>query len=195
MTDQLGEPAPSTAVLTDPDLGLLHELVRRGQGEDGALPEIKLFFDRRPDLARNLGNALAHAELTLALRIAQQNRVTAEAVLRSQANLRRELAAPGDSRLNELLVAHVALLELAHAEAILTAQQADRLSPGRADYLDRRVHRSAARLQAAAKTLAIVRKLMAVVPSPLELAAAMQARDEESPARKMRRVSRAMARN
>jgi hypothetical protein len=98
------------------------------------------------------------------------NAVPREALRRKVDELEAELAGEGAGPLEKLLASNVALAWLSANEAETAAAAAREASPPRAEYLDRRRDRARKRLEGAARTLAVVRKLLRPAPAPIEVA-------------------------
>jgi hypothetical protein len=168
------EAAGAAAAAPDPVVEELVELVHRADQEgDAVLPDIRVFFDAHPDLARRVGDLAQAAQLALIELGAGTNAVVKEATLRRAAELGADLAGADPSPLEKVLAANVAVAWLAVAEAETTAARARSAPTRHADYLDRRRDRAHKRLESAARTLASVRKLLRPAPSPVEVATRM----------------------
>jgi hypothetical protein len=161
----VAEAAPDAALVE------LVALVRRAEREgDAVLPELRVFYDRHPDLWHRIGDLGKRAELALADLAAAGDITLKEAILRRIEELKSELAPADAPLLERILAANVALGWLAVHEAELTAANAQGALPPRADYLDRRRDRAHRRLESAVKTMSLVKKLLQPTPSPLEIA-------------------------
>jgi hypothetical protein len=151
-------------------LARLNELIRLGQDDDSVLPGIRQFFDEHPDVWKKLSDIGYAADLALARLAAKNNTVLTEAYMRRLAEMKSELVPPDALPLEKLLVASVCSCFLAAGEAQITATENLERSPGRADFLSRRLDRAVKRYQAAIKTLALVKKLLLQPRSPVEIA-------------------------
>jgi hypothetical protein len=162
----------------------LISLVRRAEAEgDAVLPGVRAFFDRHPDVATRMGDLAASARLALIDLAVGGQVVLKEATLRRANEIEAELAGPDASPLEKVLAGNVAVAWLAAAEAELTALHSRSGPPARADFLDRRRDRARKRLEGAARTLALVRKLLRPAPAPLEEATRLGAAAARAAAR------------
>jgi hypothetical protein len=156
--------------ITEDVLNRLNDLIRRGQDDETALPEIRQFFDLHPEVWKKISDLSYVADLAIANLAARNNTVLTEAFMRRIAELKSELVEPDAPPLEKLLADSVATCWLAAAEAEITAKDNLDKTPARSDFLDRRRDRAHKRLQAAIKVLALVRKLLRPAKSPLEIA-------------------------
>jgi hypothetical protein len=165
------EATGGAAAAPDPVLQRFIELVQRAEAEGNAvLPEVRAFLDDHPDLWRRFGDLAASAKLAMIDVAVGGQPVLKEATVRQATELENDLAGAHASPLEKVLASHVAASWLAVAEARTTAANARSASLPQAEYLDRRRDRAGQRLESAAKTLALVRKLILPAPAPIEVA-------------------------
>jgi hypothetical protein len=177
------EATGGAAAAPDP-VGELVELVRRAEAEgDAVLPQVRAYFDEHPDVATKMGDVAASARLALIDLAVGGQVVLKEATLRRANELEAELAGPDAAPLEKVLAGHVGTCWLAAAEAELTAANARGAPPARADFLDRRRDRARKRLESAARTMALVHKLLRPAPAPLEVATRLGAAATRTAAR------------
>ena len=143
---------------------------RAGEEGNAVLPEVRAFLDIHPDVWRRFGDLAMSAKLALIDRAIGGQPAIKEATLRRANELETELAGNDPSPLEKVLASHVAVAWLAAAEAETTAVNGRSMPVGHAEFLDRRRDRAGKRLESAAKTLAIVRKLLLPAPAPIEIA-------------------------
>jgi hypothetical protein len=143
----------------------LAAILERGHAGDAtALPAIKRAFDQHPQLTAALGDLSEHAESAVLSLITGPSLTAREAVARHADGLRRELLGESTSRLERLLVERLVLAWLWAYEGDLDL--ADRLRQGQStgpavrDAVTR-LNRAQQRLLGAAKSLALVRRLLA----------------------------------
>jgi hypothetical protein len=165
------EETGGAAAAPDPVLEKFIDLVRRAEAEGNAvLPDVRAFLDEHPDLWRRFGDLAASAKLAMIDVAVGGQPVLKEATVRQANDLENELTGPDASPLEKVLAGHVAASWLAVAEARTTAANARSASLPQAEYLDRRRDRAGQRLESAAKTMALVKKLLRPAPSPVEVA-------------------------
>jgi hypothetical protein len=145
---------------------MLRILQRVEAGDRTALPELKVLFEKHPDVAATFGNMAKHAEITL-LKLLDST-LGKEAVTYELAALRKRLIATANSELEKLLVERVTLCWLAVNQAEMTlADLVNKHAP--ADVAigaaDKRLHRAHARFISSVKALATVQKLLRPAPS------------------------------
>jgi hypothetical protein len=162
--------------ITKDVLDRLNDLIKRGQDDDRLIPEIRQFFDEHPEVWQKLSDIGYAADLALASQAGRNNSAMTEAYLRRLAQMKAELVSPDSSQLETLLAASVCTCFLAAAEAQITAKENIDKSPGRCDFLDRRLDRAVKRYQAALKTLALLRKLLLPAKSPSGIDASLNRR-------------------
>jgi hypothetical protein len=148
----------------------LRELARRvEQGDPAARAELRQALDDNPRVWQTHANlALQAQEAWLGL-AADPDRLLREALRRNLEELQADLAGPEPSPVERLLVGRAAALWLQVHHADLAAAQA-RGTPAALRELQLRQESAERRFQAAIKQLAVVRKLLRPVLSPLDLA-------------------------
>ena len=163
---------PFTASTTETEtLERLQSLVKRAeQGDESALPELRAALDANPWIWQRYGDLAQQSQAAWLQLIAGPNLLLRESVERKTEQLRAELAGPGPSPLERLLVERVIAcwLQVQYADAAYAQQTSP--SPGQ--------HTAALKRQAGAhqrylhsiKTLATVRKLLKPALSPVDLA-------------------------
>jgi hypothetical protein len=171
MTAETGGAAATPDPLLEEFRALVHRTEKEG---NAALPYVRAFLDRHPDVCRRFGDLMQSAQLTIIDRATGGQPAVKEAMVRHAAEMEADLAGgPGASALEKVLAGHVTLAWLAESEAEVTAASA---ATGRtvplphADFLDRRRERASKRLESATKNFAVVRKLLLPAPAPIEVA-------------------------
>ena len=148
----------------------LQSLVKRAeQGDASALPELRAALDTNPWIWERYGDLAQQSQAAWLQLIAGPNLLLRESVERKTEQLRAELAGPGPSPLERLLVERVIAcwLQTQYADAAYAQQQNP--SPGQHTAALKRQAGSHQRFLHAIKTLATVRKLLKSAPSTLEL--------------------------
>ena len=162
---------PLTTSTTETEtLERLQSLVKRAeQGDESALPELRVALDANPWIWERYGDLAQQSQAAWLQLIAGPNLLLRESVERKAAQLRAELAGPGPSPLEKLLVERVIAcwLQVQYADAAYAQQTSP--SPGQHTAALKRQAGSHQRYLHAIKTLATVRKLLKPAPSTLEL--------------------------
>ena len=144
-------------------------LLRAQAGDAGALPQLRQLLDERPDLWKEVGDLAWHAREAMVALAAGQSLLVKESVRRRLDELQAELAGPAPSPLEKLLVERVVVCWAQAYLADLDALGKDRAGTLQASFSQRRQSAAQARYLAAAKQLAVVRKLCKAAPSPVQL--------------------------
>ncbi len=173
----------------DPVLVEFQELVHRaGEEGDAAMPAVRAFLDSHPNVWRTFGDLGRSAQLSLIERANGGQPALMEVMMRRARELEGQLA-PGASALEKVLAAQVVTCWLAAAEAELTAAGSTALGKpiplSHMEFLDRRRDRASKRLESAAKTLAVVRKLLTPAPAPMEVATRLDKRAARAATRQL----------
>jgi hypothetical protein len=171
--------------LTAKDQEQLRDLVRRAhEGDAGVLPRLRRLLDERPELWEQAGDLARHAEQALLELVAGRSLFAREAVERKLAGLKAELAGPGATPLERLLVDRVGLCWLqVHSLDLEAAALPRQLAAGPPGVnAQRRLDSAQRRYLQAVKALATVRKLLTPPLAPLEVSKRLGAGDPE-PAR------------
>ena len=148
----------------------LQSLVKRAeQGDESALPELRAALDTNPWIWQRYGDLAQQVQAAWLQLIAGPNLLLRESVERKAEQLRSELAGPGPSPLERLLVERVIAcwLQVQYADAAYAQQTSP--SPGQHTAALKRQAGSHQRYLHSIKTLATVRKLLKPAPSTLEL--------------------------
>jgi hypothetical protein len=124
------------------------------------VPRIKQFLDEHPQVWSELGDLARHAEEAMIRLIAGDNLFVAECIRRDLAALREELAGPSPSPLERILIQRVVLCRLQTHKADLDAAALDQGTSAHGPHAQRRQDAAHKRFLAAAKQLALVRKLL-----------------------------------
>ena len=143
----------------------LQSLVHRGMaGEREVLPALRELLTTRPELwrhLRTLGMQVEHAWIQV---IAGTDLVAQEVLAQQLQVLKVELSGLNPTALEQLLVERIAVCWLQTCQASLQAshqlQTTPRQLPDQENWLQQRQDRAQARLLAAIKTLAQIRKLL-----------------------------------
>jgi hypothetical protein len=162
---------PLTTSTTETEtLERLQSLVKRAeQGDESALPELRVALDTNPWIWQRYGDLAQQVQAAWLQLIAGPNLLLRESVERKAEQLRAELAGPEPSPLEKLLVERVIAcwLQVQYADAAYAQQTSP--SPGQHTAALKRQAGSHQRYLHSIKTLATVRKLLKPAPSTLEL--------------------------
>jgi hypothetical protein len=128
-------------------------------------------LEDRPDLWLAWGDLYARAVNAWVQLLGGSNLMTRECVVRKVVELRQALTEDPGSRLEELLVQQLALgwLQTNWANAMYAKQAQQAPAVEALEYADKRMDGAQRRFLAAAKQLAVVRKLLKPAPSALDL--------------------------
>ena len=149
----------------------LQTLVKRAeQGDESALPTLRAALDANPWIWERYGDLAQQSQAAWLQLIAGPNLLLRESVERKAEQLRAELAGPGPSPLERLLVERVIAcwLQVQYADAAYAQQTSP--SPGQHTAALKRQAGSHQRYLHSIKTLATVRKLLRPALSPVDLA-------------------------
>jgi hypothetical protein len=137
-------------------------------GDATVLPVLRELLDHRNDLWREVGDLAVQAQRSLIRVASGHNLMLAESLERKATALRRELARPDASPLEGLLADRVVAcwMQTAYWDAMQTREFDN---AGR-DAIRRHQDSAHRRFETATKNLATVRKLLAPVHSPVEVA-------------------------
>lgn len=140
---------------------LFRQLVARAnQGDSEALKRLRRFLDVNPQLWDKFGDLTALAERAWIELLAGSNQLVAESVKRTVAKLKSDLAGQHPTRLEELLIQHLAACHLAVQHAELQAASPATGSLEQAGFRLKRAESAQKRLLSATKTLALLRSAM-----------------------------------
>jgi hypothetical protein len=141
---------------------------RAERGDATVLPVLRELLDHRQDLWKEAGDLAVHARRSLIRLASGHNLMLAESLERKAADLRKELAGPEASPLERLLADRVVAcwLQVSYWDAVQTGEFDN---AGR-DAIRRHQDSAHRRFETATKNLATVRKLLAPVHSPVEVA-------------------------
>jgi hypothetical protein len=145
-------------------------LKRAEQGDQSVLAELRKLLNDNPALWQSYSDLAAQASASLIQLAAGKNLLLAESLLLKTEAMKEELAGPAASPLERVLAARVVAcwLQTSHLDA-LVAQARDG-NPARAKLLMQQQDAAHRRQLSAAKTLAVVRKLLTPTPSPVAIA-------------------------
>jgi hypothetical protein len=152
----------------------LRSLVQRAQqGDQAALPALRLMLDEHPEIWHESGDLARQAELAWIGMIAGQDLLMNEALERQLASMKTELAGGDASPLGRLLVTRVTAcwLALHHAEG--TYPKMHGATPAQHIAAQKRINAAQTRFLQAIKALATVRKLLQPARSPVEIASCL----------------------
>jgi hypothetical protein len=149
----------------------LERLVKRAeQNDESALPELRAALDANPWVWQRYGDLALQSQAAWLQLIAGQNLMLRESVERKAAQMRAELAGPGPSPLERLLVERVVACWLQTQYADTIYAQTQEASPAQHNALLKRQAGAQHRYLQAIKILATVRKLLKPAVSPVDLA-------------------------
>src|SRR5262249_52829859 len=152
------ETSVAQAPVQRPSVTELETLLQRGmQGDRAVLPALRALLETDPRLWQDVRSVVTEVEQAWMQLLTGENLVTREIYLRQLQALKATLAGPTPTPLEQLLVERIAL-------CWLQVQQADGLAAQhvsqRTAWVEQRQDRAQARLLAAIKALAPVRKLL-----------------------------------
>jgi hypothetical protein len=154
----------------DEVLERLQRLVERAEGGDeAALPELRVALDANPWVWERYGDLGRQAQAAWLELIGGKNLMLKEAASRKAEQLRTELAGPGPSPLERLLVERVVACWLQVHYADASYAQLKGAGPAQHAVALRRQDSAQRRYLQAVKSLATVRKLRPA-PAPVEIA-------------------------
>jgi hypothetical protein len=154
----------NNALCSSQEVLQLHDLVQRGmQGDREVLPALRSLLETQPELWREVGTLVTEVEQAWIQLMTGEDLVTREVLLRQLQALKAEMAGPTPTPLERLLIERIALCWLQVEQADLLA--AAHPGAARVAWVEHRQDRTQARLLAAIKALAQVRKLLK--PGPL----------------------------
>jgi hypothetical protein len=162
--------APPKQDSADPVLERLHQLVRRAEGGDeAALPELRAALDVNPWVWERYGDLGRQSQAAWLQLIAGSNLMLHESTRRKVEQLKTELAGPGDSVLERLLIERIlgTWLQVNYADAAYA--QLKGATPAQHAASMRRQNSAQQRHVQALRALATARRLLKPGPSPLEL--------------------------
>jgi hypothetical protein len=165
----------STTTTTPPKqdkvLEQLQRLVQRAeQGDETVLPELRAALDANPWLWERYGDLAQQSQAAWLQLIAGSNLLLQESTRRKAEQLRAELAGPGPSPLERLLVERVVACWLQTNYADASYAQLKGNGPAQHTAALRRQNAAQQRYLQAMRALATIRKLLRPAPSPLDLA-------------------------
>jgi hypothetical protein len=152
----------------------LQQLVARAQqGDHSVLPELRQALDGDASLWGRVGDLAVQAEAIWLNLVAGKDLFLRETVERKMKELRAELAGPGPSPLERLLVDRVVAcwLQVNYADCIYPQSSAQESTPAIRQELMKRQESAQRRYLAALKALELVRKHVRPAISPVDLAA------------------------
>ncbi len=166
----------STTTTTPPKpqdeiLERLQRLVERAeQGDEGAMPELRVALDANPWVWQDYGDLGRQSQAAWLQLIAGSNLLLRESAQRKAEQLKAELGGPAPSPLERLLVERVVAcwLQVHYADAAYAQLKGN--GPAQHTAALRRQNSAQQRYLQAARALATVRKLLRPAPSPLDLA-------------------------
>ena len=164
-------PTPPKQDCEDPVLERLRNLVRRAeQGDEAALPELRVALDANPWCWKRYGDIGRQAQAAWLDLIGGKNLMLKESVGRRAEELRAELAGPEPSPLERLLVERVVACWLQTNYADASYAQLKGNGPAQHTAALRRQNSAQQRYLQAVKALATLRKLLRPGLSPVDLA-------------------------
>ena len=167
-------PTPTTEAEARDEQEVLARLLKRAeQGDRAVLLQLRAALDANSSIWQSYGDLAAHAEASLIELAAGPNLLMALSLQRRLKALKDELGGESPSALDRLLAERVAAcwLQASFYDGLLA--QAREASEGRLRMLQRLQDAAHRRFLAAAKTLAVVKKLLKSAPSPVEIASRM----------------------
>lgn len=141
---------------------------RAEQGDATVLPVLRELLDHRDDLWREVGDLAIQAQRSLIRVASGHNLMLGESLERKASDLRKELAGPDASPLERLLADRVVACWL--QTSFWDSMQTQEFDNGGRNAIRRHQDSAHRRFETAAKNLALVRKLLAPVHSPVDVA-------------------------
>jgi len=155
----------------DEVLDRLRKLVQRAeQGDESVLGELRVALDANPWCWQHYGDLGRQSEAAWLQLIAGKNLLLLESTRRKAEQLRAELAGPGDSVLERLLIERIVSCWLQVNYADSSYAQLKGATPAQHVVALRRQNSAQQRYLQAVKALATVRKLLRPGLSPVDLA-------------------------
>ncbi len=152
---------PEPGVVDAPELDEVRTLLARAAtGDRDALPALRALLDGRPGVWEKLGDLAAHVQMAWVDRIGRSDVAVKEALGRRAEALRSELAAPGASPLERLLIDRVVATWLEVHAADLDAAVASDVLPEKVELAMKRQEAAGRRHTRAIESLANVRRLL-----------------------------------
>lgn len=165
--------------LDQQELAELNTLLQRAEaGDRTALEDLKKVLDNYPEISKRYGDLGLQAMQAWVQLIAGPNLLLHETVNRKLDDMRSDLLGGADAPLLErLLVEHILCcwLQSRHVDTVF----AQGGSPATALQLDKRQTGAHTRFLRAVQALATLRKLLRVVPSPVQIASRLSAKDRK----------------
>jgi hypothetical protein len=177
--------APPKQDSEDPVLERLRKLVQRAeQGDEAALPELRMALDVNPWCWQRYGDLGRQSQAAWLELAGGKNLMLKESASRKAEQLRAELAGPEPSPLERLLVERIVSCWLQTSYADAAYAQLKEASPAQHVAALRRQNAAQQRFVLAVKSLATVRKLLQLRPgpSPLQLLAPVPEANAAPPA-------------
>ena len=150
--------------MTNEEIGRLLE--RAQAGDASALPQLREWLDKRPDIWRRLGDLAGHARESLLALAAGDNLLARESMSRRMHELEAELAGMSPSPLERVLAQRMALCWAQTHLADVEALQNDRGATPLAAHALKRQESAARRFAQAVRSLATARRLLPAVEAP-----------------------------
>jgi hypothetical protein len=157
-------------------------VVRAEQGDESVLGELRAALDVNPWVWQRYGDLAQQSQAAWLQLVAGKNLLLLESTRRKAEQLRAELAGPGPSPLERLLVERVVACWLQTNFADASYAQLKGNSPAQHTAALRRQNSAQQRYLQAVKALAAVRRLLRPAPSPLELLRAPVGETSPAPA-------------
>ena len=157
----------------------LETVLRRAErGDLSVLPELRRLLDETPRIWRMSGDLGQQAEAALVKLAGGNNLLLCESLMRKLAEMKDELAGPAAPPLERLLGQRVALtwLQLSYFDTLLA--QAAGAGEARLRVIQQQQDAASRRHLAAVKMLATIRKLLAPVATPLQIATTLARKDQ-----------------
>ena len=166
----------STTTTTPPKqdeiLEQLRQLVERAeQGDASAMPELRVALDANPWVWERYGDLGRQSQAAWLRLLAGPNLMLHESTRRKAEQLRAELAGPGDSVLERLLIERIVSCWLQVNYADSSYAQLKGATPAQLTAALRRQDSAQHRYLQSVRALATVRRLLKPGPSPLQLLA------------------------
>lgn len=177
MTAANGDANVKLSDLDQEHLAGLQTLLQRAElGDRSVLADLKKALDDYPEISQRYGDLGQHAIQAWVQLIAGPNLLMHETINHKLEEMRRELLGGADAPfLEKLLVEQILTtwLQARHVDAIIAQGK----SPLTANQLNQRQTGAHARFLKSVQALATLRKLLRVVPSPVQIAARLSSTD------------------
>lgn len=162
------------ATMAPDELARIHDLLKQAeQGDQSVVPEMKQLLDAHPEIWEHYGDLALHARESWRHLASASNPYMYEALGRKLDAMKAKIAGSSPTPLEELLVERIVICWLQVSYADTLAAQTNPTVPIHQSTLQKRQTSAQHRYLRAIQSLATVRKLLRISPSPMEIATKM----------------------